>query len=307
MRVFRPVLVLFLSVLPALSATFGTPVQHPSPLVDLAYDSARKRLYVLSPLSNTLEVYDTTAKVPTLLAKGGTITVDANPVSMALSWPVSGASRYLYVACYTGGVIDQIDLATLTRTGTISLPANPEAVAIGFDGKLLISTIGTPQGQFVLTTYDPNSGAANALQAVTVTPPAPAAPTVPPPNGLPYLAVRAHLVATPDGQTIIGVHEPANNTRTVFVYQVSSATMLRSRSVSVGNANFLQFVQQCAVTDIERPGRLLPVPIVGMQCAQNDARLDFSHRLSRQRFQRYRPIKRQIGKVIAVVGLQQLT
>src|SRR5579872_6318295 len=160
MRVFRPLLVFFLSVLPALSATFGTPVQHPSPLVDLAYDSNRHRLYVLSPLSNTLEIYDTTAKTPTLLPKGGTITVDANPVAMALSRD----GNTLYVACYTGGVIDTINLNTLARTGTINLPANPEAVAVGADGKLLISTIGNSVGQFVLTIYDPSaSGSASAL------------------------------------------------------------------------------------------------------------------------------------------------
>ncbi len=237
MPVFRPVLVLFLSAFPVFSATYGTPVQHPSPLVDLAYDSARKRLYVLDPGSNAVGVYDTSAKVPTLLAKGGTIAVDADPVAMALSRPAStGASRYLYVACYTGGVIDQIDLNTLARTSTISLPANPEAVAIGYDDRLLISTIGTSAGQYVLTIYDPNATSATALQAVTVSPAAPSAPTVPAPNGLPHLAVRAHLVATPDGQTIIGVHELANNTRTVFVYQVSSATVLRSRIVTTATA-----------------------------------------------------------------------
>jgi uncharacterized protein (TIGR03437 family) len=231
MPAFRPLLVGFLSVFPALCATFGTPVQHPSPLVDLTYDQARKRLYVLSPLSNTLEIYDTTAKTPTLLARGGTIAVDANPIALAMS----RSGRYLWVACYQAGVIDQIDLQTLAKVNTISLPANPEAVAVGYDERLLISTIGTPQGQFVLTIYDPNSSSiTSAVQSITVAPPAPGIPTVPPPNGLPKLAVRAHLAATPDGQTIIGVHEPGTaNTRTVFVYQVSSATMLRSRSVAI--------------------------------------------------------------------------
>ena len=230
MNAFRPLLVFLLSVVPVLSATFGTPVQHPSPLVDLSYDSVRHRLYVLSPLSNTLEIYDTTVKTPTLLPKGGTITVDANPVAMAQS----RSGRYLWVACYTGGVIDQIDLQALAKVNTINLPANPEAVAVGADEKLLISTIGTTSGQFALTIYDPSASGANALQALAVAPPAPGTPTVPPPNGLPHLGLRAALVATPDGQTIVGVHEPGTSaTRTVFVYQVSSATMLRSRTVPI--------------------------------------------------------------------------
>ncbi len=236
MPVLRLLLVLLLSAAPALSATFGTPVQHPVPLVDLAYDQARKRLYVLSPGSNTLEIYDTSGKTPSLLAKGGAIAVDTDPISLAISLPdATGKSPYLYVACYTGGVIDKIDLNALTKSGAISLPANPQAVAVGADGKLLISTAGTAQGTFVLTTYDPGAATSSALQAIAVAPPAPSAPTVPPPNGLPYLAVRAHLVATPDGTSIIGVHELANNTRTVFVYQVSSATMLRSRNVPVAS------------------------------------------------------------------------
>ena len=230
MPALRPLFVFILSVLPVCSATFGTAVQHPASLVDLTYDQARKRLYVLSPLDNTLLVYDTTAKTPTLLSRGGTITVDANPTSMAMSRD----GHYLWVACYTGGVIDQIDLQALAKVKAVSLPANPEAVAVGFDDRLLISTIGTAQGQFVLTIYDPNASSVTAsLQSVTIAPAPPGPLTVPPPNGLTHLAVRAHLVATPDGQTIIGVHEPGTtNTRTVFVYQVSSATVLRNRSVA---------------------------------------------------------------------------
>lgn len=236
MRAFRPLLVCLLSAFPALSATFGTAVSHTAgKLGDLAYDAGRQQLYVLSPLTNTVDVYSTRA-LTTRSTPTRSIQVDTDPIALAMSRD----GNTLYVACYTNGLLDIIDLRTLTKVGTpISLPANPQALAVGVDGKLLISTNGNAQGQFVLTLYDPNATVTSGLTSVTLAAGAigtPSAPTVPPPNGLPHLAVRAHLVATPDGQTIIGVHEPANNTRSIFVYQVSSATVLRSRTVPTSTA-----------------------------------------------------------------------
>jgi len=55
---------------------------------------------------------------------------------------------------------------------------------------------------------------------------------LPPPNNLMYLAGKSRLEATADGRTIIGVNILANNTRTVFVYDVASAIVLSSRSVA---------------------------------------------------------------------------
>jgi hypothetical protein len=43
---------------------------------------------------------------------------------------------------------------------------------------------------------------------------------------------RAALLATKDGSRIIGVNNPNTTTRIVFVYEVSSATVLRARTVS---------------------------------------------------------------------------
>ena len=45
------------------------------------------------------------------------------------------------------------------------------------------------------------------------------------------LAARARLQATSDGRTIIGAHLFANNSRALFVYDVNSSTVLRSRTV----------------------------------------------------------------------------
>ena len=58
----------------------------------------------------------------------------------------------------------------------MTLPASPQAVAVGFDDRVLISTIGTGTGQSVLLTFDPSLDAAHALGSITIGPAAPAAP-----------------------------------------------------------------------------------------------------------------------------------
>ena len=138
------------------------------------------------------------------------------------------------MACYAASSLDIIDLASATfASRSVTLSASPEAVAVGFNEKVLISTIGTGNGQNVLITYDPNLAAAQALQSVVIAPPAPAAPSLPPPNGVIALASRARLQASVDGRTIVGAHLLANNTRTVFVFDPNSSTVLRSRNVPV--------------------------------------------------------------------------
>ena len=63
MTVLRPLL-LVLSALPCLAATFGTVVPHAQPLADLVIDEARKRLYVVNTYSSTVEVYATNVSPP---------------------------------------------------------------------------------------------------------------------------------------------------------------------------------------------------------------------------------------------------
>ena len=58
-----------------------------------------------------------------------------------------------------------------------------------------------------------------------------ATPQMPPPNGLMYFASKSQLQATPDGAKIIGVNQTAS-TRTVFVFDVASSTVLASRTIS---------------------------------------------------------------------------
>src|ERR1019366_9127060 len=211
MSVSRPLLVV-LSALPCLAATFGTVVPHTPALADLVIDEARKRLYVVNTASNTVEVYATNVSPPRLT---NTIPTPATPLSVALSpnTPTSAAAS-LYVACYDGSALDVINLNSTTFASVSKgLDAKPQAVAVGYNGQVLISTVGTGTGAEVLIVYDPTSGQTPGL-SVGVT--APVAPTLPPPNGIEYYASKSHLQASANGAKIIGVNLQAA-TRTVFV------------------------------------------------------------------------------------------
>ena len=225
MRVLRPLLVCVLSVVPSWGATFGTVVAHPQSLADLVLDEARKRIYLVDTYSNQVDVYSTASNPPVLVTTIGT---DATPLAVAMS--PSGKS--LYVACYNASTLDIFDLTSAAFSKTsVSLGANPEGVAVGSNEVVLISTIGTGTGQAVLTTYNPSASGSSALQAVLVAPTAPAAPQMPPPNGLMYFAAKSQLQATRDGARIIGVNQQAS-TRTIFVFDVASSTVLASRTIA---------------------------------------------------------------------------
>jgi uncharacterized protein (TIGR03437 family) len=231
---------LFLGALPCLAATFGTVVPHAQPLADLVIDEARRRLYVVNTASNQIEVYATNVSPP---RQTNIIKTEATPLAVALSRPTgptgipatsttAASSRYLYVVCYDASSLDIIDLTTSTfTTRSVTLAAKPQGLAVGVNDKVLISTIGTGTGADILITYDPTVDASKALSTVTVAPPAPVAPTLPPPNGIMAYASKARLQATNDGTYIIGVHMQAA-TRAVWVFDVVASTVLASRTVA---------------------------------------------------------------------------
>ena len=151
MSIFRPLL-LVLSALPCLAATFGTVVPHAQPLADLVIDEARRRLYVVNTYSNSVEVYATNVSPP---RQTNVIKVSATPLSVALS----RTGRYLYVACYDAASLDIIDLNSASFSSVSkSLDAKPQGLAVGFNELVLITTIGTGTGAEVLITYDPLTG-----------------------------------------------------------------------------------------------------------------------------------------------------
>lgn len=212
--------------MPCLAATFGTVVPHAQPLADLVIDEARKRLYLVNTYSSTVEVYATNVNPPRLT---NSIKTALTPLSLALSRETP-SPRYLYVACYDGSTMDIIDLNSANFSSVSKqLDAKPQGLAVGFNGKVLITTVGTGTGTEVLITYDPATG---KTQPVSVAPPAPVAPTLPPPNGIMYLAGKSRLQTSQDGKVIIGVNLQAA-TRTVFVFDVASSIVVASRVVPV--------------------------------------------------------------------------
>jgi len=223
--------VFLLGALPSLAATFGTVVPHAQPLADLVVDEARRRLYVVNTASNQVEVYATNVNPP---RQTNIIKTEATPLAVALSRPTGNpaTSRFLYVVCYDASSLDVIDLNTTNfATRSVTLAAKPQGLAVGFNDKVLISTIGTGIGQDVLVTYDPTVDASKALSVVTIAPPAPIAPTLPPPNGIMAFAAKARLQASTDGRFIIGVHMQAA-TRSVWVFDVAASTVLAARTVA---------------------------------------------------------------------------
>ena len=223
-------------VLAGIAATFGTVVPHTAPFSDIVLDETHNHtlLYLLNPSVSPakVEIFDASKKPPQVSVSTpvSSITLDSTcgPLAMAMS-PDGG---YLYVVCYSSSSLVIIDLTKFTKLKTVALGASPEAVAVGYDGKVLISTTGGLGGS-VLETYDPSATSANPLQGIPIStsPAAPTAPTAAPPNSIVYLGSHARLAASPDGKTIIGVHN-YTTTRTVFVYNPASATVLASRTVA---------------------------------------------------------------------------
>lgn len=209
--------------IPSLAATFGSVVPLVGGASDLVLDETRGRLYLVNSDQNRVEVYSIAQKKFL-----NPIPVDALPLGAA----ISRDGKSLYVTANTAVTLDVVDLDSLAVT-RVPLPAQPEGVAVGVDGRVLISTIGSGAGNAsnILLVYDP-SLAQNNLITVPVTPPAPQLPTLPPPSGRPYLESRSQLRASRDGTVIVGANIVTNAARVVFVFDVASGTVLRSRAVA---------------------------------------------------------------------------
>jgi len=210
------------------AATLGTVINVTGGASDLVLDNNRNLLYLVRGVPyNRIDVFSTTqrrviASIPT----------DANPLAAALS----PDGNFLYVTCHDAASINVMDTrpATPVIVAKVSLPARPEGIAVGGDGRVLITTIGSGAGNLLntLLVYDPSvteSGA--SLSTVPVAPPPPLPPTLPAPSGRTFLANRSQLLATRDGSRIIGLNAFQAQNRVVFVYETASRSVLRSRIV----------------------------------------------------------------------------
>lgn len=207
---------------PLAGATLGTVVPVPTGASDLVFDEQRGRLYLVAPSLNQVLIYSLRTRQFLPPVRTG-----QQPLSAALS----ADRRVLYVTAHEASALNAIDLESFA-VSSVSLPARPEGVAVGRDGRVLISTIGTGPNNLsnVLLLYDPGASGADALRAVQLTPPPPSPPQLPPPSGRIFLSSRSQLLASNDGSLIVGVNMPSNTLRAVFVYEVASATVLRSRA-----------------------------------------------------------------------------
>lgn len=208
----------------AFGATFGTPVSVLGVASDLVLDETRRRLYIVNSTANRIDVYDT-AQLRFL----SSISTDTQPVAAAMS----RSAKFLYITCYSASTLDVIDLDAAAVTKRVSVPAAPEGIAVGADERALITTVGvagaanTPATNTMLL-YNPDAAAASSLSTVTVTLPVPGIPA----TTANYNASQSHLVATPDGRLIIGLNNPTTTTRSVFVFETASGSVLRSRTVT---------------------------------------------------------------------------
>jgi uncharacterized protein (TIGR03437 family) len=231
MRALRPIPVLSIFVSMGLwvapAATLGTVINLTGGAGDLVLDNNRNLLYLVRSLPiNRIEVFSTTQR--RVIA---TIPTDANPLGAALS----PDGNFLYVTCHDAASINVIDtrLAAPAIVRKVSLPARPEGIAVGADGRVLVTTIGSGAGNLLntLLIYDPSITDTQSLATVPVAPPPPLPPTLPAPSGRTFLANRSQLLATRDGSKIIGLNAYQATNRVVFVYETASGSVLRSRIV----------------------------------------------------------------------------
>lgn len=207
-------------------ATFGEVIRLGGTPSDVVLDESRGRLYLVNSAANRVDVYS--YEENRLL---GSIPVGTLPFAAAMSMD----NAFLYVTNNGSSTLSVIDLGIGIGSPnlTITLPARPEGVEVGLDGRVLISTqgSGTNNAQNVLMIFDRNQDALQQLRAVEFPPP-PTTPVTLPQTILtrPQTIFRGKLVRTPDGRFIVGVNNINNAASTaIFVYEAISGVVLKSR------------------------------------------------------------------------------
>lgn len=206
------------------AAVFGTVISIKGSISDLVLDSFRQRLYLVNSSTNQVNVFSTvTNQVIT------SVSVGKGPLAAAMSMDAG----LLYVTNSTDKTLSVVDLGSLAVTQTIGMPATPEGVEVGLDGRVLISTQSTTAQTLLI--FDPVQTAGQQL-TVVLAPPPPSTPAPLPAQTLtrPQTQFTDKLIRTPDGQFIVGLTNPGTNGAQtyLFVYEVASGTILRSRTVA---------------------------------------------------------------------------
>ncbi len=209
-------------------ATFGTVISLGATPSDMVLDESRGKIYLVNTAASRVDILSTSGN-----AVVGNFAVGTSPLSAAMSMD----NAYLYVTNGGSLSLSVIDLTQGKVVKTVTLPAAPQGVEVGADGLALVSTLGTTGGANTLMAFDftQPDGSPNQLIAIA-TPPSPTTPSPLPGQTLtrPDVAFTGRLVRTPDGSYIIGINTPtaAPTTTYMFVYEVASHTILRSRNVT---------------------------------------------------------------------------
>jgi uncharacterized protein (TIGR03437 family) len=208
-------LLLFLFTRPLGAATIGTVVPVVGQVMDLVHDPNRNFVYLANSQRNQIEVYSIAA---------GRLTASI-PVGLQPSGLAMGADgNTLYVANTSSLTISVVNLITQRAETDIFLGSRPDAIAVGRDGQILVL------GASGLQRVDPASG---RIQTIPIAPPVTPQPGLPIP-GISASAGPAGLVTTANGNLIIGLSGGAlaQGQNRLFVYEVASGAVLRSRNIS---------------------------------------------------------------------------
>ena len=210
--------------------SFGIVIPASGSPSDIVLDEARGRLYLVISGANQVFIYNTVER-----RLEGRIDVGLFPSSAAMSLD----GKLLYVTNVQSSTVSVINLDLDRVINSISVPARPEGVEVGFDGRVLITTQGSGpnNAQNTLLVFDPSQDALQQLSSV------PSPPTLNTPNPLPVVFAGrpstpfpGRLLRTPDGQFIVGmvaINQNNNGAQTtLFVYESASGTVLRNRTVT---------------------------------------------------------------------------
>ncbi|MEO8127981.1 MAG: hypothetical protein ABI822_12855, partial [Bryobacteraceae bacterium] len=140
-------------------ATFGDVIRLGGSPSDVVLDEMRGNLYLLNSAANRVDIYDYIGK-----KISGSISVGTLPVAGAMS--MNG--DFLYVSNNSSSSLSVIDLRSNSVTTTVLLTAKPEGVAVGNDGRVLISTQGTSSTDQInsLLIFDPTQTQSQQLTPV---------------------------------------------------------------------------------------------------------------------------------------------
>src|SRR5262245_35972527 len=226
------------------SATFRNVIQlQGGTPADIVLDEPRSRLYLINNSTSQVSIYDYSANTVV-----GSFSVGRSPVAGAISmdgnrlYVTSGATPTQ--AASGSPLLNIIDLNQNKVLPSVILPAIPQGVEAGNDGRVLISMLGSGVVSGVphnpLAVFDPNLTSGQQLLPVSVPAlPSTIAPLPASTFNRPTKTFTGSLLRTPDGQFIVGMiptGAPTSVTATngftyVFVYEVASGVVLRNRTV----------------------------------------------------------------------------